>query len=209
MPRCSATCCTAWTTGSSSGESNALTTLSVLDRSLCSPHGQARRPLPFGEQGTRPTPMSAHMAISSGSSWRRSRFVLVLHRYESGPPAERGGMLKLGELPGVHRRRSEIARLAGAHDVVQSLHRLLNRGVRVEAVNLIEVDVVGVEPEQRGVNLLQDGLTGQALPAGAVVHPAPHVGGQDDVLAAGVPPDRPPDEFLGRAGLRCWRCPRR
>src|SRR4051794_530778 len=26
-----------------------------------------------GEYGTRPTPMSAHIAISSGSSWRRSR----------------------------------------------------------------------------------------------------------------------------------------
>jgi hypothetical protein len=50
-----------------------LTTLSTVERKLCSPHGRAKLPLPWGEYGTRPTPISAHIAISSGSSWRRSK----------------------------------------------------------------------------------------------------------------------------------------
>jgi len=55
-------------------------------------------------------------------------------------------VLELGELPGVHRRRSDIADLSRLHDVVQRLHRLLDRAVRVETVDLIMVNVVGAEP---------------------------------------------------------------
>src|SRR3712207_7071883 len=36
-----------------------------------------------------------------------------------GPAAEDRGVLRLGELPGVHRRRAEVANLSGPHDVVE------------------------------------------------------------------------------------------
>ena len=98
--------------------------------------------------------------------------VLVLHGHEPGPAAQVGGVLQLGELPCVHRRCAEVADLAGLDDVVQRLHRLLDRGVGVEAVDLVQVDVVGAEPGQGGVDLFEDRLAGQALTAGAVVHPA-------------------------------------
>jgi hypothetical protein len=60
---------------------------------------------------------------------------------------------------------------------------------------------VGAEAGEGGVDLLEDRLAGQALPAGTVVHLAVDLGGKDDVLAPGVPLDGAADEFLGRAGL--------
>jgi hypothetical protein len=110
-------------------------------------------------------------------------------------------VLELGELPRVHRRRSKVADLAGTDDVVQRLHRLFDRCLRVEAVNLVEVDVVGTEAGEGGIDLFEDCSAGQTLPAGAVVYFPPHLGGEDDVLSAGVPLDRAADKFLRRAGL--------
>jgi hypothetical protein len=69
------------------------------------------------------------------------------------------------------------------------------------AVDLVEVDVVGPEPGQRGVDLLEDRLAGQALAAGTVVHLAVHLGRQDDVLAAGVPRDARP---TSSSEVPCW-----
>src|SRR6185369_2948631 len=76
-----------------------------------------------------------------------------------------------------------------------------NRCLRIEAVNLVEVDVVGAETGEGGVDLFEDCFAGQALPAWTRVHPPPHLRGEDDVLAAGVALDRAADEFLRRAGL--------
>jgi hypothetical protein len=63
-------------------------------------------------------------------------------------------------------------------------------------VDVVEVDVVGVEPSQGGVELFDDGFAGQAGAAGAVVHLVVHLGGQHDVLAAGVGLDGAADELL-------------
>ena len=74
-------------------------------------------------------------------------------------------------MPRVHRGRTDVASLARLDDVVQRLHRLLDRRVRVEAVDLVEVDVVRAEPSQRCVDLFENRLARQALTTGAVVHP--------------------------------------
>jgi hypothetical protein len=62
------------------------------------------------------------------------------------------------ELPRGHRARAQVARLAGSDDVVERLHRLLERRVRVEAVDLVEVDVVEAEPLERRVDCRQNVL---------------------------------------------------
>ena len=72
--------------------------------------------------------------------------VVVLHRDEARPAVRVGDALRLRELPRVHAARADVARLAGAHDVVQRLHRLLDRRPVVPAVDLVEVDVVEAEP---------------------------------------------------------------
>ena len=44
----------------------------------------------------------------------------------------------------------------GFDDVVQGFERFLNRRVRIESMNLIEVDVIGLQPPQRIVDGAQD-----------------------------------------------------
>ena len=65
-----------------------------------------------------------------------------------------------------------------------------------------------LQPAQRCVELLQDGLAGQAGAAGAVVHLVVHLGGQHDVFAAGVSLDGSADELLrGSAAVAVGRVP--
>ena len=59
-----------------------------------------------------------------------------------------GQIQRSRELPRIHARRTEIADLARPHDVVKCIEGLLERGVRIESVNLIEVDVVGAQSTQ-------------------------------------------------------------
>src|SRR4029453_16717038 len=94
------------------------------------------------------------------------------------------GVLCLGELPGVHARRADVARLAGPHDVVEGLHRLLDRGLVVPAVGLVEVDVVGPQPAQRVVDAGKDVFAGQAAVVGARAHRKEDLGGQHVVVPA-------------------------
>ena len=72
--------------------------------------------------------------------------VVVLHRHERRPAAHPLRVEHARELPGEHARGADVARLARLDDVVQRLERFLDRRVRIEPVNLIEVDVVGLEP---------------------------------------------------------------
>jgi hypothetical protein len=53
---------------------------------------------------------------------------------------------------------------------VQRFHRFLDLGVRVEAVDLVEIDVVGAQSMQRLVELLDDCPPGQPGTAWAVMH---------------------------------------
>ena len=125
---------------------------------------------------------------------------MVLHRDERRPAVPLRDVLGLGELPRVHRRGADVAGLAGAYDVVQRLHRLLDRHRRVPPVDLVEVDVVRLEPAEAGVDLLQDRLAGQTGAVGPGPHPAVDLGGEDDVLAVGVRLQRPAGVLLAGAG---------
>ena len=68
-------------------------------------------------------------------------------------------------------------------------------------MDLVQVDVIGTKPGQGGVYLLHDCFPGQAGSAGTVVHLAEHLGGQQDVLAARIAPDRAANDFFGRTSL--------
>jgi hypothetical protein len=58
------------------------------------------------------------------------------------------GVLQLGELRGVHGGGAEVADLPGLDDVVEGLHGLVDWSLGIEAVDLVEVDVIGAEPAQ-------------------------------------------------------------
>jgi hypothetical protein len=56
----------------------------------------------------------------------------------------------------VHSLKPEVARLAGGHDLPERFEDLLDRDVGVEAVRLVEVDVVGAQALKRRVDLLAE-----------------------------------------------------
>src|SRR4051812_37254547 len=60
---------------------------------------------------------------------------------------------------------AEVARLALPHHLGEGVHRLLERRLLVVAVALVEVDVVGAQPCERRVDLLEDLLAREAAVA--------------------------------------------
>jgi hypothetical protein len=74
----------------------------------------------------------------------------------------------------------------GPHQVVERSQRLLQRGQRVESVELIQVDVVGAEPLEAGLAAADDVVTGLADVVRAVAHPAVNLGRQDHPVAASL-----------------------
>ena len=81
-----------------------------------------------------------------------------------------GERVRAADVLGPPLRDADVERLAGVHDVGEGLHRLLERGLVVVAVRLVEVDVVGAEPAQRPVDRGHDVLARQpvvVVPAGA------------------------------------------
>ena len=68
---------------------------------------------------------------------------------------------RLGDLGGLPLADADVQHLALADEVVEGPQRLLERRLVVEAVRLVEVDVVGLQPLQRGVAGLDDVLAGQ------------------------------------------------
>ena len=87
--------------------------------------------------------------------------VVVLHRDEARGVARILREQILRHLPREHAGRAEIAHLAGAHQIVQRVDGLFDRRAPVEAVDLVQVDEVGVEPLQRGVARFDDVLARQ------------------------------------------------
>ena len=104
-----------------------------------------------------------------------------------------------GELPGMHGGRADVADLARLDDVVQCFERFLNRRVIVPAMDLVEVDVIGAESLQAGVDLSHDRLARQAGAIRAGAHPAIDLGGDHDLLAAGKILDCPAEDFFAAA----------
>ncbi len=103
----------------------------------------------------------------------------------------------------VRRRLAEpdMANLALRDELGHRADGLLDRDVRVDAVLVVEVDVVGVELPERDLDRALDVLSGSIegtqrrhVPRGRVVHPTGELGRDHDVVAA--PLDRPADELL-------------
>lgn len=88
--------------------------------------------------------------------------VVVLHADKLGPAVLLGRELQARKLRGPHAAGANVPHLARLDEVVQRLHGLLDGGSGVEAVDLEQVDVRGVEPAQRRLDLVEDGGARQA-----------------------------------------------
>src|SRR5439155_19298978 len=99
----------------------------------------------------------------------------------------RDELLDAGELerfPDLVRRplaEPEIARLALTHDLGERVHRLFERRTPVVAVALVQVDVVGAQTLERGLDLLEDLLAREA--AVAVWHREEELRGEHERVA--------------------------
>src|SRR5207245_7506148 len=60
-------------------------------------------------------------------------------------------------------RAADVARLAGAHDIVERPQALVHRRRRIGMVELVEVDVVGAETAQRTLDRVEDVLARKPL----------------------------------------------
>ncbi len=86
---------------------------------------------------------------------------VILHRDEAGPPVLFGDVQRLLELPREHGGSADIAGLARLHHVMQRFHRLLDGGLVIPAMDLVEVHVIRFKPLQALVDLAQNRLARQ------------------------------------------------
>jgi len=110
--------------------------------------------------------------------------VLVLARGEGVEVPRVGYPPRLDHLPGGEVRAADVADLALAGEVVEGAQRLLDRRQRVGAVELVEVEPVGLEPPQAVLDRLHDVGARAALHAAGIVHVHAELRRQHDVLAA-------------------------
>lgn len=71
--------------------------------------------------------------------------------------------LHLVELPRIAARHANVARIPRLHDIMQRLHRLLDRRFIIEAVALEDVDIVELQALERRLDAVEDVLAAQAV----------------------------------------------
>src|SRR5690606_9660507 len=117
--------------------------------------------------------------------------VVVLHRNEARPAVPFGRHLQLTELPGEHRRGTEVECLARLHHVMQRLHRLFDRrtgeagpSMRMPVDDDL-IDVVETESLKAGVDALHDVLARQSALIGVRTHRRRDLRGDHILIARG------------------------
>ena len=125
--------------------------------------------------------------------------VVVLHRDESRPAVAIGEVERLGELPGVHAARADVASLAGLHHVVERGERFFDRRFVIPAMDLVEVDVVGAEAAEAVVDFGEDRFAREAGAVRVGPHAAVDLGGEHDRIARGHFLEQLADDFFAGA----------
>lgn len=109
--------------------------------------------------------------------------VMILHGDEFRAAGFVGGVLEFGQLPGVHGTGAEIECFAGADDVVEPVHDLVDWGVVVVTVDLVEIDVVGLEATETVVDGVVEVLAAETFVVEIIAHGVVEFGGDDDLVA--------------------------
>jgi hypothetical protein len=90
---------------------------------------------------------------------------------------------RLHQVPAREVRGADIAELAAAHQLIECRQRLLDRGVVVLAVELEQIDVIGAESPQRGLDRDEQMLARGAVVVGAVAGREGRLGRDQDPIA--------------------------
>jgi hypothetical protein len=105
--------------------------------------------------------------------------------------------LRLDDLRGREGRCADRPHLALPHQIGEYRQRLLDIGVGCRPVDLVEVDVIGLQPAQRTLHGTGDPAARIALLVRIVAHRSMHLGGQHHMLAPAL--QRLADDLLGLA----------
>jgi hypothetical protein len=68
-------------------------------------------------------------------------------------------------------------------------------------VRLIEIDVIGLQPREAGLDLVAYPRCRESRPVRPVAHGKPHLGGDNEVVAPAGPSEPATDHLLGRTRL--------
>ncbi len=141
-----------------------------------------------------PSPWSTESGTSSYSASLRLERVVDLLGREPLVAAAVGHRERLHQLPAGVVRRRQVAHLPRRDQRVERGQGLLEPGLPVPLVHVVDVDVVGAEPAQAGLAAGDDVLPGQARVVRPVAHRHPHLGRQQQRVPA--PVDHLPGDLL-------------
>ena len=123
--------------------------------------------------------------------------VAGLHGVEPRQPQELAAPQRARHLVGVVVRAADVTRLARPDHVVERAQGLVHGRRGVGVMELVEIDVIGAQPAQRGVDRVEDVLARQPLIPGPRAHRTEALGGEDEVVS---PPREPAaEDLLGAA----------
>ena len=109
--------------------------------------------------------------------------VVGLDGFEAGVAALLGNAESLHDLPGGIVRAADRAHEAAAHAIIERPQRLFERRDGVEAMDLVEIDMIEAKSFQAGADLIHDVSAREANGVRPRPHPCAHLGRDDDVLA--------------------------
>src|SRR5262249_46516715 len=114
-----------------------------------------------------------------------NKVVVVLHGDKTGEAVTFRRVKHLGKLPCVHGRGADVTCFPGFDHISQRVERFFNGSFVIEAMNLVEVIIIGPQAAQTGVNSMQDVLARKPFLIGAMTHGKESFGGDHQVLARG------------------------
>jgi hypothetical protein len=116
------------------------------------------------------------------------KVVAGLHRVQARKAEELAASERAGDLIREEVRAAHVARLAGADHVIQRPQAFVDRRERIGMMELVEIDIVGPEPPQRGVDRVEDVLLREPLIPRAGAHRAEALRGQNEIVTASLEP---------------------
>ncbi len=108
---------------------------------------------------------------------------MVLHADKTLESVTLRGVNHPRKLPGKHGRRTDIPRLAGFHYIGQCFHGFFDRRHVIEAMDLIEVNVIRLQAGKTGINGMHDVLARETALVGIAAHGKEHLGSNDQFFA--------------------------
>src|SRR5438132_306523 len=164
-----------------------------LPRIACPPDGRRQRGVaavfagqqPIGERRERdqPEPVRLDDRHQLIVEFTLQQIVALLARDIAFEAEMDRGPLRLDDLPGRQGRAADVAHLALPHEIVERAQGLLDRRLRIGDVLPVEVEIVGVEAFEAGLDRAHDVVPRGALQPARAVHRPGEFAGQHHLVA--------------------------